>query len=211
MNLKTIFEASSLIPVVVIERLSDAIPLAQALVRGGLPTIEVTFRTACAAQSIEAIKEALPEVNVIAGTVLKEEQLLVAKRVGAVACVSPGMSPRMIGVAQKLGMPFCPGVATPSEITQAIELGCDILKIFPAEPLGGVTYIKALLGAFRSTGIRLMPTGGINAENVQEFLSVPEVLCCGGSWMAPPKLIREKNWEGIENLAREAVARCQRV
>lgn len=210
MNLKSILGKSLLVPVVVIEDLSDAVPLAEAIVRGGLSILEITFRTECAAKAIAAIKQTLPNVDLVAGTVLRKEQLFAAERAGAVACVSPGLSPKMIELARTLEMPFCPGVATPSEISCALELGCEVLKLFPAVSLGGVSYIKALLGAFRSTGVQLMPTGGINAENVREFLSIPEVLCCGGSWMVPQKLVQEKNWEGIEQQVRMAVAQCHR-
>ena len=198
--------AAGVIPVIVIDDIEKAVPLARALVKGGLPVLEVTFRTACAAEAIGKIKAEVPGAILIAGTVLKLEQLFAAKAAGAEACVAPGFDPCIVAAAKKLGMPFCPGVATASELSQALSLGCDMVKFFPAESAGGVKYIKDLLGAFRWTGVKIMPTGGVKPSNVGDYLAVPEIVCCGGTWIAPKDAVAAGDWAKIEALASEAAA-----
>ena len=195
---------AGIIPVIVIEDLAKAVPLAQALVKGGLPVLEVTFRTSCAAEAIAKIKAEVPDAVLIAGTVLTQEQMKAAASAGAEACVAPGFNPAIVAAAKEMGMPFCPGIATASELSQALALGCNFVKFFPAESAGGVKYIKDLLGAFRWTGVKFMPTGGVKLSNVSDYLAVPEIACCGGTWIAPKDAVAANDWETIERLASEA-------
>ena len=211
MNIVKTMSDARIIPVIVIEDLAKAVPLAQALVKGGLPVLEVTFRTACAAEAIAKIKQEVPGAVLIAGTVLKLEQLKAAKAAGAEACVAPGFDPAIVSAANEMGMPFCPGVATASELSQALALGCSFVKFFPAESAGGVKYIKNLLGAFRWTGVTFMPTGGVKLSNVADYLSVPEIICCGGTWIAPKDAIKSGDWATIEKLASEAAALAKEI
>ena len=200
--IKTLGDAG-IIPVIVIEDIAKAVPLANALVKGGLPVLEVTFRTACAAE--------VPGAVLIAGTVLKLEQLKAAKAAGAEAGVAPGFDPAIVSAANEMGMPFCPGVATASELSQALALGCQMVKFFPAESAGGVKYIKDLLGAFRWTGVKFMPTGGVRLSNVGDYLAVPEIICCGGTWVAPKDAIASGDWATIEKLASDAAALVKQI
>lgn len=211
MNIVETMAAARIIPVIVIEDITKAVPLALALVKGGLPVLEVTFRTACAAEAIAKIKAEVPGAVLIAGTVLKLEQLKAAKAAGAEACVAPGFDPAIVSAANEMGMPFCPGVATASELSQALALGCNFVKFFPAESAGGVKYIKDLLGAFRWTGVTFMPTGGVKLSNVADYLSVPEIICCGGTWIAPKDAIKNDDWATIEKLASEAAALAREI
>ncbi|MBO6167512.1 MAG: bifunctional 4-hydroxy-2-oxoglutarate aldolase/2-dehydro-3-deoxy-phosphogluconate aldolase [Kiritimatiellae bacterium] len=203
--------SAGIIPVIVIEDIAKAVPLANALVKGGLPVLEVTFRTACAAEAIAKIKAEVSGATLIAGTVLKMEQLVAAKAAGAEACVAPGFDPEIVKAANRLGMPFCPGVATASELSQALGLGCTMVKFFPAESAGGVKYIKDLLGAFRWTGVKFMPTGGVKPANAADYLSVPEIVCCGGTWIAPKDAVAAGDWARIEALAAEAAALVKQI
>ena len=195
---------AGIIPVIVIENEADAVPLARALVKGGLPVLEVTFRTEAAAGAIAAICREVPQAIVGAGTILTSEQLRAAKKAGAAFCVSPGFDPIIVEEANSMLMPFCPGIATASELSQALSAGCKMVKFFPAESAGGVKYIKDLLGAFRFTGVKFMPTGGVNLSNVADYLSVPEIICCGGTWIAPKASVEAEDWAKIESLALEA-------
>lgn len=208
--IKTLGDAG-IIPVIVIEDINKAVPLARALVKGGLPVLEITFRTACAAEAIAKIKAEVPAATLIAGTVLKLEQLKAAREAGAEACVAPGFSPALVSAANEAGMPFCPGVATASEVSRALELGCRLLKFFPAESAGGVKYIKDLLGAFRWTGVKFMPTGGVKLSNVGDYLAVPEIICCGGTWIAPKDAILAEDWARVEQLAADASALVKKL
>ena len=211
MNIVESMAAARIIPVIVIEDITKAVPLALALVKGGLPVLEVTFRTACAAEAIAKIKAEVPGAILIAGTVLRLEQLKAAKAAGAEACVAPGFDPAIVSAANEMGMPFCPGIATASELSQALALGCSFVKFFPAESAGGVKYIKDLLGAFRWTGVKFMPTGGVKLSNVADYLSVPEIICCGGTWIAPKDAIKNDDWATIEKLASEAAALAREI
>lgn len=202
---KTLGDAG-IIPVIVIENESDAVPLARALVGGGLPVLEVTFRTKAAAAAIAAIRREVPDAVVGAGTVLTSEQLRAAQDAGAAFCVAPGFDPAIVSAAKASEMPFCPGIATASELSQALSAGCRLVKFFPAEAAGGVKMIKNLLGAFRFTGVRFMPTGGVNLSNVADYLAVPEIACCGGTWIVPKDALAAKDWPAIEKLASDASA-----
>ena len=198
--------AAGVIPVIVIEKEEQAVPLAKALVRGGLPVLEVTFRTQAAAGAIAAIRREVPEAVVGAGTLLTVEQLKAAKAAGAAFGVAPGFDPAIIAEAKAQDFPFCPGIATASELSQALTAGCKMVKFFPAEQAGGVKMIKNLLGAFRFTGVKFMPTGGVNLSNVGDYLAVPEIVCCGGTWIVPKDALAAGDYATIEKLAAEAAA-----
>lgn len=204
MKMTEVLGRAGVIPVIVIENEADAVPLARALAAGGLPVLEVTFRTSAAAAAIAAIRREVPEAVVGAGTVLTIDQLHAAKKAGAAFCVAPGFDPVIIEEAKNLLMPFCPGVATASELSQALSAGCEMVKFFPAEAAGGVKMIKNLLGAFRFTGVKFMPTGGVNLSNVGEYLAVPEIVCCGGTWIVPKDALAAGDWARIEALAKDA-------
>lgn len=204
MNMIETLKSAGVIPVIVIDKESDAVPLARALVKGGLPVLEVTFRTTAAAGAIAAIRKEVPEAVVGAGTILTVDQLHAAKKAGAVFCVAPGFDPVIVEEAKALMMPFCPGVSTASELSQALSAGCGMVKFFPAEAAGGVKMIKNLLGAFRFTGVKFMPTGGINTANLPEYLAVPEIICCGGTWVVPKAALAAGDFAAIEKLADEA-------
>ena len=206
MNMIETLGKAGVIPVIVIEKEEQAVPLAKALVKGGLPVLEVTFRTTAAAAAIAAIRKEVPEAVVGAGTVLTVEMLRAAKAAGAVFGVAPGFDPAIIAEAKAQDFPFCPGVATASELSQALTAGCKMVKFFPAEAAGGVKMIKNLLGAFRFTGVKFMPTGGVKPENVSDYLAVPEIVCCGGTWIVPKDALAAGDYAAIEKLAAEAAA-----
>ena len=206
MDIVTTFKSAGIIPVIVIEDAEKAVPLARALVKGGLPVLEVTFRTEAAAAAISAIKKNVPEAVVGAGTVLTSAQLKAAAEAGAAFCVAPGFDPAIVREARSMSMPFCPGIATASELSQALSEGAPMVKFFPAEAAGGVKMIKNLLGAFRFTGVKFMPTGGVNLSNVEEYLAVPEIIACGGTWIVPKEALAAGDWESIERLAADAAA-----
>ena len=195
---------AGVVPVIVIEKEAQAVPLAKALVKGGLPVLEVTFRTKAAAGAIAAIRREVPEAVVGAGTLLTPQMVKDAKAAGAVFGVAPGFDPVVMAAAKAEGLPMCPGIATASELSQALSAGCSMVKFFPAEAAGGVKMIKNLLGAFRFTGVRFMPTGGVNLSNVADYLAVPEVVCCGGTWIVPKDALAAGDWASIERLAAEA-------
>ena len=197
---------AGIIPVIVIEREEQAVPLARALVKGGLPVLEVTFRTRAAAGAIAAICREVPEAVVGAGTLLTPQMVRDAKAAGAVFGVAPGFDPAVVAEAKTQGLPFCPGIATASELSQALTAGCGLVKFFPAEAEGGVKMIKNLLGAFRFTGVKFMPTGGVNLSNVADYLAVPEIVCCGGTWIVPKDALKTGDYATIERLAAEAGA-----
>ena len=211
MDMIETLKSAGIIPVIVIDKVEQAVPLANALVKGGLPVLEVTFRTACAAEAIAKIKAEVSGATLIAGTVLTMKQLVAAKAAGAEACVAPGFDPMIVKAANEMGMPFCPGVATASELSQALSLGCRMVKFFPAESAGGVKYIKDLLGAFRWTGVKIMPTGGVKTSNVADYLAVPEIICCGGTWVAPKDALAAGDYAKIETLAKEAAELVRKI
>jgi 2-dehydro-3-deoxyphosphogluconate aldolase / (4S)-4-hydroxy-2-oxoglutarate aldolase len=199
------FLKQRLICVAVIDKTEDAVPLAEALLAGGLNCIEVTFRTAGAAESIAAIRKNVPQIIVGAGTLLTSEQVKQAIGAGAQFGVSPGLSESVSTTAQENDFPLFPGVITPGEIMHALELGWKNLKFFPAETFGGVNALKALSGPFGHTGVKFIPTGGITAATLPNYLAVPQVAAIGGSWMAERKLVAEKAWDKITALTAEAM------
>jgi 2-dehydro-3-deoxyphosphogluconate aldolase/(4S)-4-hydroxy-2-oxoglutarate aldolase len=194
-----------LLCVVVIDQPDQAVPLAEALLAGGLNHIEVTFRTAGAADSIRRIRQALPPAIVGAGTLLTADQLKTAVEAGAQFGVSPGLSEAVSAAAHETGLPWFPGVVTPTEIMHALDLGWQQLKFFPAETFGGVNALKALSGPFGHTGVKYIPTGGITAATLPSYLAIPQVAAVGGSWMADRKLIADQQWNQITQLASEAL------
>jgi 2-dehydro-3-deoxyphosphogluconate aldolase / (4S)-4-hydroxy-2-oxoglutarate aldolase len=196
---------SRLICVAVIDNAADAVPLAEALLAGGLSVIEVTFRTAAAAEAIARIHKALPDVRVGAGTLLSVDQVRQAFDAGAEFGVSPGLNEAVLGEANVLDLPFFPGVMTPTEVDRALRLNCRQLKFFPAEAAGGVNMLKALAGPFAHTGVQFIPTGGINAALLPAYLALPQVAAVGGAWMAERKLVAERAWPKITALTAEAM------
>ena len=199
------FLKQRLVCVAVIDQVDDAVPLAEALLAGGLNCIEVTFRTAGAAESIARIRQAQPNAVVGAGTLLTADNVKQAVAAGAQFGVSPGLSEAVSKAAHENKLPLFPGVITPTEIMAALELGWKHLKFFPSETFGGVNALKALIGPFGHTGVKFIPTGGITAATLPNYLAVPQVAAVGGSWMAEKKLIAEKNWKQITALTAEAM------
>lgn len=198
--------ALKLVPVVVLNDAEKAVPLARTLMEAGCNGIEITFRTEAAAASISRIAAEVPGMLIGAGTLLTAEQVERAKAAGATFGVAPGFDPAVVSAARASGFPFIPGVATASEMSQALTLGCVFQKFFPAEPAGGTKMLNALLAAFRHTGVRIMPTGGIGAGNIKDWLAIPEVVACGGSWICEAKLIDAEDWAEIGRRTREALS-----
>ncbi|HIR05742.1 MAG TPA: bifunctional 4-hydroxy-2-oxoglutarate aldolase/2-dehydro-3-deoxy-phosphogluconate aldolase [Candidatus Copromonas faecavium] len=192
-----------IVPVVVLDDPKDAAPLAKALCEGGLPCAEVTFRTAAAEESIKIMTSQFPDMLVGAGTVLTAEQADRAAAAGARFIVSPGLNPTVVKHCMEKGLPVVPGTATPSDVETAISLGLDTVKFFPAEQAGGIAMIKAMAAPY--TQMKFMPTGGINAKNLNSYLAFDKVLACGGSWMVKKELISSGQFDKIRELTREAV------
>ena len=198
-----------IVPVVVLNDAKDAEPLAKALCEGGLKCAEVTFRTAAAEESIKIMAEKFPDMLVGAGTVLTTEQVDRAVAAGAKFIVSPGLNPKVVKYCVEKGIPVCPGTCTPSEMEQAMDLGLDVVKFFPAEPSGGVKFIKAVAAPY--TMLKFMPTGGVNATNVRDYLAYDKILCCGGSWMVKGSLIEAGEFDKIVEMTKEAAAIVKEV
>lgn len=192
------------IPVIVIHDPADAVPMARALLAGGVRVLEVTLRTPAALQCIEAIARALPEAIVGAGTVRSASDARAAKNAGCAFAVSPGYTREIGAACRELALPLLPGVATASEVMQAFGDGLDFLKFFPAQQAGGVPMLKALAGPF--VDVAFCPTGGIGPDNAAQYLALPNVKVCGGSWLTPPDAVAARDWARIERLAREAAA-----
>lgn len=193
------------IPVIAIESADDALPLADALIEGGLPVAEITFRTSAAAAVISRIAKERSQLAVGAGTILTKENLAAAIDAGARFGVAPGLNPEILAEAARRGLPFVPGVVTPSEIEQALSLGAKLLKFFPAEASGGIAMVKALAGPYGHTGVKFMPTGGVSTVNLAEYLAVAAVACVGGTWIASKEAIAGKKWAAISENCRAAV------
>ena len=192
-----------LIPVIKIENPDDAVPLAKALIDGGLPAAEITFRTKCAAEAIKNITEAFPDMLVGAGTVLTTEQVDAAIAAGSKFLVSPGLNPKVTSYCLSKGVPMLPGCSNPSDVEAALELGLTTVKFFPAEAAGGLKMLKAMAAPYGQ--LTFMPTGGINADNLLEYLKFNKIIACGGSFMVKDELIKEKKWDEITALTRNAV------
>lgn len=199
----------AVIPVVVLNDAKDAIPLADALVEGGLSCAEVTFRTEAAEESIRLMCGKYPEMLVGAGTVLTIEQVERAVGAGAKFIVSPGFDPEIVDYCLEKKIPVLPGCVTPSEIAQAVKRGLKTVKFFPAEQSGGVSMLKAMAAPY--TMLKFMPTGGINKENLKEYLEFNKVLCCGGSWMVKGDMIENGQFDKIKEMTKEAVKMAQEI
>lgn len=197
------------IPVVVLNDAADAKPLADALVKGGLPCAEVTFRTKAAEESIRIMARAYPDMLIGAGTVLTTEQADRAVAAGAKFIVSPGFDPEIVDYCIEKEIPIFPGCITPSEVAQAIKRGLEIVKFFPAEQFGGVETIKALAAPY--TMVKFMPTGGINAKNLKSYLDCDKIICCGGSWMVKGDLVKAGEFDKIRELTEEAVGLVKQI
>lgn len=193
-----------IVPVVVLNDAEKAVPLAEALCKGGLPCAEVTFRTDAAEESIKRIAKARPDMLVGAGTVLSPEQADRAMAAGAKFIVSPGLNPKVVEHCLKNNYPVCPGIMTPTEIELAMSFGLERVKFFPAEQAGGLKMIKTLAAPY--TKLKFMPTGGLNAQNITEYLAYEKIFACGGSWMCAGKLVNENKFDEIEKLTAEAAA-----
>ena len=202
MNVTETIQKMGVVPVVVLNDAKDAAPLAKALCEGGLPCAEVTFRTDAAEESIRRIAKKFPEMFVGAGTVLTTEQADRAVGAGAKFIVSPGLNPKVVEHCLKKGYPITPGIMTPTELEMALGFGLDVVKFFPAENAGGLKMIKAMSAPY--TMMKFMPTGGINATNVRDYLASNKILACGGSWMVKGDLINAGDFIQIEKLTREA-------
>lgn len=196
-------ETVGIVPVIKLDNVDDAEKLAKALRDGGINCAEVTFRAKGADEVIKRMTEVYPDMLVGAGTVLTCEQVDAAIRAGAKFCVAPGLNPKVVKHCLEKGVPFAPGLSSASEIEQALELGLDFAKFFPAEQAGGLSYIKAVCGPY--TTMRFMPTGGVTADNLNTYLAYKKIVCCGGSWIVPPALLAAGDWAGVTKLCREAI------
>ncbi len=203
-SIEEIMKTSPVVPVMVIDNIDDAVPLAKALVEGGLRVLEITLRTAPALEAIKRIKASVPDAIVGAGTIINTQTLQASIEVGAEFIVTPGSTTAIIDAAQAAGIPILPGVNTPSEAMALLEKGITEMKFFPAEAAGGIPMLKSIAGPLPQ--IQFCPTGGVNPGNAKDYLSLKNVACVGGSWMAPADLVNSGDWDEITRRAREASA-----
>mgnify|MGYP005842693379 CR=1 FL=1 len=204
MDITTTFR-QNLLPAVTITDADDAVPVAQALLKGGLDVMEITLRTPAALQSIENIARHLPEMTIGAGTVRNTHEIQQAVDCGARFGLAPGFDKAVVNEAQKKSFPFIPGIMTPSEIEQAVLAGCNLLKVFPVSPLGGPRFISSLLGPYTDSDIRLIPMGGIDAKSAPDYCQNPLVLAAGGSWMTPSQLIEQADFDTISAIVENSI------
>lgn len=195
---------AGVLAVLMIDRVEDAVPLAETLLAGGICAMELTLRTDAALPALEAIGKATPDMIVGVGTVLTEDQVKEASDRGAAFLVSPGLNPKTLGAAAKVGIPFAPGIATPSDIEAALEFGCKTLKFFPAELLGGLPYLRSIAAPYAHLGLEYVPLGGVKQSNLAEYLAEPLISAVGGSWLAPKDLVKAGQWKQIEEIAAAA-------
>lgn len=200
---------SKVLPVIVLQSAEEAVPLANAMLEGGIDVLEITLRSKAGLPAIEAIAKALPEVAVGAGTVLSAADLRAARDAGAQFALSPGATPDLLQAGQTTGIPFVPGVMTPSEVLSALSAGFELLKLFPAAQAGGLGMLRALAGPFPQ--LRFCPTGGITLENFVAFLALPNVSIVGGSWLTPASMVQSKDWAGLQRLAQQATDETKRA
>lgn len=203
MTAKEVMEISPIVPVIALESVDDALPLAKALFEGGIAIMEITLRTEAGLKSIEIISKEMPQMNVGAGTVLNADEFKKAVDHGAQFVFSPGISDELMQTSRELGIALIPGVATASEVMLAKNNGFEHCKLFPATVAGGVEALKAFSGPFAS--MRFCPTGGVNLNNVKDFLALDNVICAGGSWIVPKQAIKEKDFQAITKLCKEAL------
>ncbi len=199
--------ATRLLPVASIQQPDDGPRLAEALLEAGLKVIEITLRTPAALEGLRAVRQRFPEMTVGAGTVLDEAQVHFVAEADLHFAVAPGLDRSVLQTAQQLGLTLLPGVVTPSEIGRAIRAGASLLKFFPAEPAGGAAYLKAVLAPFAHTGVRFVPTGGIQPERLADYLAIEAVAAVGGSWFVPSKAINDGDFKEVTRLTREALER----
>lgn len=204
MKIREILALAPVVPVLTVDKLAHAAPLAQALYAGGLKVLEITLRTAAALQVIEAMRRAAPEAVIGAGTLVRPQDFARAAGAGAQFAVTPGLTPQLAEAAAQVDYPLLPGIVTPGEILQALHFGYDTLKFFPAQPAGGIPMLQAFAGPFPQ--VAFCPTGGISRDSASGFLNLSNVLCVGGSWVAPKGLVEKGDWRAIEALARDAAA-----
>jgi 2-dehydro-3-deoxyphosphogluconate aldolase/(4S)-4-hydroxy-2-oxoglutarate aldolase len=202
----------AVVAVLTVDRVEDAVPVARALVEGGVTAMELTLRTPAALGALRAIRQGVPEMTAGIGTILTEEQARQVKEAGAAFGVAPGCSPRVIRAAQEAGLDFAPGIATATEIEVALDHGCRLLKFFPAEPLGGLAYLRSVSAPYLHLGLRYIPLGGLDSRNAGAWLADPVVAAVGGSWLATRELIKNGQWAEITRNAVEAmrIARASR-
>ena len=202
--MQNMLAGNPVIPVITLDQVEDAVPLANALVAGGLKVLEVTLRTEAAVEGIRQIIQHVPDAIVGTGTVCSEEQIKLSEDLGCQFMISPGATDKLLSIGSQSSVPFLPGISTVSELMRGMEYGLESFKFFPAEAAGGAPVMKAMAGPFPN--IKFCPTGGIGLGNAMDYLALPNVMCVGGSWIAKPNDIREKRWKEIEQLAREAAA-----
>ena len=204
-------EKAGIVAVLVVDDANDAVPLARALLAGGVNVMELTLRTPAALDALREIKANVPEMLAGVGTILTPEQVDATVEAGAAFGVAPGCNPRILAAARAAGLSFAPGVSTATDIEIAVENGCKVLKLFPSEPLGGLPYLKAIAAPYAHLGLKYIPLGGVNAKNMASYLSEPLIAALGGSWLAPRDLIKAGNWDAITALASEAVTTIKTV
>jgi 2-dehydro-3-deoxyphosphogluconate aldolase / (4S)-4-hydroxy-2-oxoglutarate aldolase len=204
-------QRAGVIAVLVLDRVADAVPVARALLAGGVRAIELTLRTPIALEALAAIRAEVPEMLVGVGTVLTLDQVGEVQRAGAAFGVAPGMNPRVVAEAARVGLPFAPGVCTPTDIELALEQGCRVMKLFPAEPCGGLAYLRTIAAPFAHLGVKYIPLGGLSAMNAESYLEEPSVLALGGSWIASRERIQRQDWGVITEQAQRATALVEKV
>jgi 2-dehydro-3-deoxyphosphogluconate aldolase/(4S)-4-hydroxy-2-oxoglutarate aldolase len=200
-----------IVAVLILDRVPDAVPVAQSLVAGGVTVMELTLRTPVALDALKAVRSEVPEMIAGVGTILTPDQVEQAKESGAQFGVAPGVNPRVLAAARDARLSFAPGVATPSDIEAALEHGCQLLKFFPAEPCGGLTYLNSIVAPFLHLGIQFLPLGGLHPANMATYLANPHIAAIGGSWLAPRELIKAGSWKEITKLALEAVTTIKAI
>ncbi|MGA7901585.1 MAG: bifunctional 4-hydroxy-2-oxoglutarate aldolase/2-dehydro-3-deoxy-phosphogluconate aldolase [Terrimicrobiaceae bacterium] len=200
-----------IVAVLILDRVKDAVPVAQSLVTGGVTAMELTLRTPVALEALEAVRSEVPDMIAGVGTILTPDQVKLAKKSGAQFGVAPGMNPKVLVAAREASLSFAPGVATPSDIEAALEHKCELLKFFPAEPCGGLSYLSTISAPYLHLGLKFVPLGGINPANMASYLADPSIAAIGGSWLAPRDLIKAGSWGEITDLARQAIANIRSV
>jgi 2-dehydro-3-deoxyphosphogluconate aldolase/(4S)-4-hydroxy-2-oxoglutarate aldolase len=204
-------QRTGVLAVLVVDRVEDAVPLARALLAGGVDIMELTLRTPVAVEALRRIVGEVPEMLAGMGTILTPEQVQEVKAAGAAFGVAPGMNPRVVRAAAEAGLPFAPGVVTPTDIEQAVECGCRLLKFFPAETSGGLKHLKYMAAPFAHLDVRFIPLGGLDLTNLEKYLREPLIQAVGGSWLAPRELIKQQAWQRITDNARQATQLVQRI
>ncbi len=199
------------VSILVVDKAEDALRVGEALLSAGMAGMEVTFRTQAAAEAIGLLAKKLPEATVGAGTVLNTENLIAARDAGAQFVVTPGLNPTVVEKAIEINLPIFPGVMTPGEVEKGLSFGLKALKFFPAEQAGGAGMMKALAGPYAHTGVKFIPTGGVNEQNLAAYLSLPIVLACGGTWIAKSDLVKKQDWATIQRIATETAAKIKEI